>query len=264
MLPSPRTPSAASEINEIKRSLDAAANKYRTKFKRSLDCNRKFFAYYGSITASFTIAVLCVMLSILMRLFLVLYQFFCWGLEESSAQFPMSSDEAIHVVVMGPHLSGDTKRYTDRLSKLHGIRQMTEGDIVYQKAGKRCFHRSVLRGHKGDEEGWVLDVNAMPSVPDSHLLRYATHLIWIDHSYFVVFARLCLLLFSECLFGDKRWTKAFGVWDRDCDLVLQFQSIEATRRKQAVLRKYMAHCDVEKCKLFVIADIADENTLLQL
>lgn len=198
-----------------------------------------------------------------MRLFLVLYQLFCWGFDETSTPFSLSSDDPIHVVVAGPHLIGDTAHYVSRLSELHGLCQLKEEDIVYEtEDGNRSIHRSVLKGRK-DDGGWVLDINGMPSVPDKYLLRYATHLIWIDHSYFVVFARLCWSLWCSCLFGRKRWVKAFGVWNRDCDLVLQFQSIEAIRRKEAMLKKFMMFCDVEKCKLFVVRDIEDESMLLQ-
>merc|ERR1719361_3017228 len=155
MLPSPRTPNPVSDLNEI-------VFKYRTKFKadfkRSLDCNRRFVAYYGSIVGSFLVGLSCLIISIWMRLFLTCYQLFCWGLEESSAQYSLSSDDPLHIVVSGPPLSGDTTRYVARLSELHGLRQLTEEDIVFQKAGKRCWNRSILKGHR-DDEGWVLDLN---------------------------------------------------------------------------------------------------------
>merc|ERR1712241_1170259 len=94
------------------------------RLKHSLNCNRKFCAYYGPILISFIIGNICALIAIFIWLFTKLYYYYCIIFEIKSINTSLErindTDKPYHVIIISP-FEGGADLYMNRLSDLYNF-----------------------------------------------------------------------------------------------------------------------------------------------
>eukprot|EP01083_Nonionella_stella_P030279 83021_1 len=236
-------------------------SKCNERFKRSLDLNRQIFAYYGLTFISFIIGTLCAVLALFIWFFIQFYHYYCLIFEIKSNKISLNDRAITRVIVLGPFQSG-CGFYTERLSDLYELQRVHLHQVFRSnRKGKYEMSLSLLKKYDDEDEGWIMDLSSNCFFAHKYLLPLATHLVWIDHPVFIMFSRLCLHFYAQCLFGTHHWSQTFAIWDSRCDIIWQYQNMKMYR--QNMLKQYEKYCDSHHVQLITITDIQQENSLLQ-